>query len=130
MLIDTSGLLCAHNDAEPFHRSASETLRNARQCLTHGYVLAEFVALAHSRRLPRGPVLQTLTDLINNPDCDVVWIDNGLHEKGMALLRSRLDKTYSLCDAVCFVLMRQMGMHEALTTVHHFEQEGSGCLLG
>jgi len=56
MLIDTSGLLCAHNDAEPFHRQASEALREARQRLTHGYILAEFVALAHSRRLPREPV--------------------------------------------------------------------------
>jgi predicted nucleic acid-binding protein len=74
--------------------------------------------------------LQTVTDLINNPDCEVVWIDEPLHAKGMALLRARLDKTYSLCDAISFVLMREHGIQDALTTDHHFEQEGFRRLLG
>jgi predicted nucleic acid-binding protein len=30
----------------------------------------------------------------------------------------------SLCDAVSFVLMRARGILEALSTDHHFEQEG------
>ncbi|MEH2285259.1 MAG: hypothetical protein V7K90_28760 [Nostoc sp.] len=42
---------------------------------------------------------------------------------------ARQDKSYSLCDAVSFVLMRQRGVTEALTTDHHFEQEGFRRLL-
>lgn len=34
-----------------------------------------------------------------------------------------------LCDAVSFVLMRMYGETEALTTDHHFEQEGFVRLL-
>lgn len=45
------------------------------------------------------------------------------------LLSDRQDKTYSLCDAVSFVLMRQRGMTGALTTDRHFEQEGFVRLL-
>jgi len=71
-----------------------------------------------------------VTDLINNPDHEVVWIDEELHEKGMALLQARLDKSYSLCDAISFVLMREQGIQEALTTDRHFEQEGFRRLLG
>ena len=41
----------------------------------------------------------------------------------MQLLVDRQDNTYSLCDAVSFVLMRQRGFAEALTTALHFEQE-------
>ena len=41
----------------------------------------------------------------------------------MALLMARPDKTYSLCDAVSFVLMRQRHCTEVLTTDRHFEQE-------
>ena len=47
----------------------------------------------------------------------------------MQLLIDRADKTYSLCDAVSFVLMRQRRMTEALTTDRHFEQEGFVRLL-
>lgn len=47
----------------------------------------------------------------------------------MNLLQVRLDKTYSLCDAISFVLMREHGIQEALTTDHHFEQEGFRRLL-
>jgi len=42
----------------------------------------------------------------------------------MSLLAGRADKTYSLCDAVSFVLMHRRRISEALTTDRHFEQEG------
>jgi hypothetical protein len=44
-------------------------------------------------------------------------------------LAESYDKSYSLCDAVSFVLMRRHGLTEALTTDHHFEQEGFARLL-
>ena len=56
-------------------------------------------------------------------------MDEGLHRAALALLRARLDKTYSLCDAVSFVVMRQYGINEGLTTDRHFEQEGFVRLL-
>lgn len=54
-----------------------------------------------------------------------------LHDRDEAhqLLKDRLDKTYSLCDAVSFVLMRRRGIQDALTTDHHFDQEGFRRLL-
>ncbi|HAH56357.1 MAG TPA: hypothetical protein DCM02_14015 [Flavobacterium sp.] len=38
-------------------------------------------------------------------------------------------KTYSLCDSVSFIVMREQGITEALTTDRHFEQEGFNRLL-
>lgn len=40
-----------------------------------------------------------------------------------------MDKNYSLCDAVSFILMRERGFTDALTTDKHFEQEGLVRLL-
>ncbi len=71
-----------------------------------------------------------LTDLTANPDIETVWADESLHQAAMALLQARPDKTYSLCDAVSFVLMRKRKISEALATDHHFEQEGFQKLLG
>lgn len=124
MLLDTSGLLCLHNRAEPFHNQARTAYQAARTRLTHSYVLAEFVALAQARRIPRLAALTFVADLSENPDIETVWVAEPLHREAMALLLARPDKTYSLCDAVTFVLMRERELSEALTTDRHLEQEG------
>lgn len=116
MFLDTSGLLSLHHQAEPFHEEACQAYKAASVRVTHGYVLAEFVALGHARRLPRLETLTFVIDLVANPDIETIWIDETLHENAMTLLLDRLDKTYSLCDAVSFILMRERSIQEALTT--------------
>ncbi len=130
MLLDTSGLLCYVHQNELQHQKAVQFLNNvSRKSLTHSYVLAELIALALIRRFPRPAVLAFVMDLLDNPDIEIVWVDEQLHRTAMQLLIERQDKTYSLCDAVSFILMRQHGMTEALTTDRHFEQEGFVRLL-
>lgn len=104
-------------------------LNTASRGLTHSYVLAEFIALAQVRRFPRLAALTFVTDLLENPDIETVWVNEPLHREAVELLMARQDKTYSLCDAVSFLLMRRQGISEALTTDHHFEQEGFRRLL-
>lgn len=129
MLLDTSGFLCCLDAAEARHTDAVTFFDAADQKLTHNYVLAEFVALAHARKLPRQVVLQFVTDTVANPEIQVIWVDVSLHHAAVALLQAQLDKDYSLCDAVSFLLMRRHGLTEALTTDHHFEQAGVRRLL-
>lgn len=129
MLLDTSGLLCLHFSAEPLHTQACVTYQKATIRLTHNYIIAEYVALANARRFPRTFVLNFVVDLLGNPDIETVWVDESIHQAAVELLTLRQDKTYSLCDAVSFVLLRQRGMTEALTTDRHFEQEGFVRLL-
>jgi uncharacterized protein len=88
MLLDTSGLLCLHNRAEPFHAHARTLYRAARIRLTHSDVLAECIALANARRLPRGAALAFAIDLVANPDIETVWVDEALHREALALLIS------------------------------------------
>jgi uncharacterized protein len=128
VLLDTSGLLCLHHRDEPLHEQATSFFDAAWFKLTHSYVLAEFVALAEARGLPREPALQFIAAVTENPEIEVTWIDEGQH-RTMRFLQRRLDKTYSLCDAVSFLLMREFSITEALTTDGHFEQEGFVRLL-
>ena len=74
MLLDTSGLLCLHNRAEPLHIHTRTLYHAARLRVTHSYVLAEFMALAQARRLPRMAALTFVSDLVENPDIGTVWL--------------------------------------------------------
>lgn len=129
LLLDTSGLLCYIHTSEPQHPSAVKAFDAAHTYLTHSYVLSEFVALAQVRNLPRIDALTFVTDLLEHPDIETIWVDEKLHQEAVNLLLNRMDKTYSLCDAVSFVLMRHQGLTDALTTDRHFEQEGFVRLL-
>ena len=129
MLLDTSGLLCLHFSIEPLHTQAYVAYQKAVMRLIHNYIIAEYVALANARRFSRASVLDFIVDLLSNSDIETVWVDESIHRAAVELLTLRQDKTYSLCDAVSFILMRQRGVAEALTTDRHFEQEGLVRLL-
>jgi predicted nucleic acid-binding protein len=129
MFVDTSGLLCFLDAGEHRHDRAKHLLETAQLRLTHGYVLAELVALAQVRRMARNSVLDLVELILDSADFEVVWPGKGEVAEAMSLLRARPDKAYSLCDAVSFLLMRERRVADALTTDHHFAQEGFQCLL-
>lgn len=129
MFLDTSGLFCVVHRDEPEHQEAASLFRAARMRLTHNYVLAEFVALCQTRRLDRVTSLAFAREMVENPTVEVVWVSQDIHRAALRYLQSRLDKSYSLCDAVSFVLMQERGLIDALTTDHHFEQAGFRRLL-
>ena len=116
MLLDTSGLLCFIHAAESEHADAVAFFRTATWRLTHNYVIAELVALAQARSLPREAVLAFVADIQSNPLVEVIYVDEILHHAALTLLQERLDKNWSLCDAVSFLLMKRYGVLEALTT--------------
>lgn len=129
MLLDTSGLLAILHKAEEHHEAAKEHYFAAGRRITHSYVLSELVAVAHARKLPRPGTLNFMTELLASTNVQVVWVAEPLHRAGVELLEARLDKTYSLCDAVSFVLKQQLVITDALTTDRHFTQEGFVRLL-
>ncbi|MBD2418631.1 type II toxin-antitoxin system VapC family toxin [Anabaena cylindrica FACHB-243] len=130
VLLDTSGLLCFLHQDEAQHKTAVGLISNYNgRFITHNYVLAELIALTLVRRFPRSTVLMYSLELMENPNVEMIWVDEILHREAMDLLLVRQDKTYSLCDAISFVLMRKKGIREALTTDKHFEQEGFTRLL-
>ena len=105
MLVDTSGLLCFHHRAEPGHAEAVRLFQSAPLRLTHNYVLAEFVALARVRKLPRQATLAFVADLQDNAAVQMIYVTESLHRAALAHLQQRADKSWSLCDAVSFLLM-------------------------
>ncbi|GBC96483.1 tRNA(fMet)-specific endonuclease VapC [bacterium HR16] len=129
MLLDTSGLVCYFDRSDYRHQEAEQIFRSAASKVVHSYILAEFIPLCRSRRLDVGKALAFARELLESEDVLVIWVDEPIHRAALTLLEARPDKTYSLCDAVSFVIMRLLGITEALTTDRHFEQEGFTRLL-
>ena len=129
MLIDTSGLLCLIHKDEREHSDAVRMYAESPFYVTHNYILDEFVPLAYTRNFPRSKSLTFSRHLLSDRTVEIVWVDPFLHEAALSLLEKRSDKSYSLCDAVSFVIMRERGITDALTTDKHFEQEGFVRLL-
>lgn len=129
MLVDTSGFLCLLAEDDFRHKIADSLYEAADERVTHNYVLAELVPVCQMRGVERGKVLAFILDIMESEEVGITWVDESLHWSALALLRQRSDKEYSLTDAVSFLMMRERGIREALTTDHHFEQEGFVRLL-
>lgn len=113
-----------HDKGDFRNAPAIEFFGGAKILLTSNYVLAEFVPLSYVRGKNRRETLSFINDILEVPRLELIWVDENLHNQAMNLLENRLDKNYSLCDAVSFIIMREHGINEALTTDKHFAQEG------
>ena len=129
MLIDTSGWFCILDEKDSRQATAVSLYDSAIKRVTHSYVIAELVALCDKRRFPRTRILDFISELFLDPEVVIIWVDEPLTKAAFELLNSRLDKTWSLCDAVSFLIMKQENIMESLTTDHHFEQAGFVQLL-
>ena len=129
ILVDTSGFFSLYDEADMFHMQAVSFYKAASKCLTTNYVLAEYTALAHVRGVPRREIIKFSSRILDDSDVEIIWIDENLHRQAVSLLKERADKNYSLCDAASFIVMREHGIVESLTTDKHFSQEGFVRLL-
>ncbi len=131
---DTAGWGHLLDSAQPYHTQATTFYRSARQqgrrLVTTNYVIAELAALLHSPlRIPRPMIVNLITHLKTSLWIDVLHVSSEMDDQAWRLFSQRLDKNWSLVDCSSFIIMRQHGIQEALTTDHHFEQAGFSCLL-
>lgn len=59
-----------------------------------------------------------------DPSIIIVGGSDSLYARGLDLYASRPNKAWSLTDCISFVVMKDHGIHEALTGDRHFAQAG------
>jgi predicted nucleic acid-binding protein len=96
--------------------------------VTTDWVLVElgnYLAGRPSRRL-FGPFVNDLSrdSRFQIFPANAEWLDDGIK-----LYEQRPDKEWSLTDCLSFVVMKNEGLLDAITTDHHFEQAGFHILL-
>lgn len=134
LFADTSGWGNIVDAGQPYHSLATAIYRSARsegrKIVTTNYIVAELVALmTRPLRIPRPTLIDFIESLRTSPHVEIVHIDQQMDEQTWELFRSRPDKEWSWTDCASFVVMKQRGILEALTTDHHFEQAGFVRLL-
>jgi predicted nucleic acid-binding protein len=126
---DTSFYVAVVNSRDAFHEAARRwSDAYSGRVVTTEFVLVE-VANFHSLGVGRVAFSDLLKDLKASPDLQVVPASTELFHSGAALFAARSDKDWSLTDCTSFVVMQDMGLTEALTADHHFEQAGFRALL-
>lgn len=125
VFLDASFWIAYREPREERARRALEILRDLFQArsrfITTFPVLCEIQAY-FSRHIVRRQTV--LNDLWENPVVDFVDISYRDQQNAIALLHDHADKSFSLCDALSFVVMRRIGLRRVVTFDRHFQQFG------
>jgi len=112
VFVDTSALIALLDRADPRHEAVRSTFLDLtdRELVTHGYVVAETLAVAR-RRFGVAGVIALLDDLL--PVLAVLPVEPSLHASAQARYRASLPSGTSFVDHVSFGVMTQ----EAIDTL-------------
>ena len=132
VFIDTAGWACLLDRRQAKHGEAvrlmAECAQLRRPLVTTDYVVDETATLLVARRV--GGVLGEFFELIGRSSAlTLTPVGPGRFREACGYLLKHRDQGYSFTDATSFIIMRELGMSDALTEDRHFEQAGFRRLL-
>jgi predicted nucleic acid-binding protein len=129
LFADTSYFLALLNPRDALHAAAvAASGATGRRVVTTMWVVQE---LADGLCSPshRGAFLKAFAAIEADAGTTLLPLDPAPWRRGLELYTRRPDKAWSLTDCISFVVMTDLGLGEALTGDHHFEQAGFRALL-
>lgn len=132
VFVDTSGLYALVDKKDANFEAAKDEVgkvtRAGQRLVVTDYIIDEAVTLAKARSGAR--VALRILDLIEQSvGIRVERIDLGRFDEAKAFFRRHADHDYSFTDCSSFVLMRELGLGQALTSDRHFSEAGFEALL-
>ncbi len=129
LFLDTSYILALVNTHDEFHHQALNLADQVNDKLMTTEAILIEIGNALAKLQWRELAIDTLNDLRDDENMDVIPVSFDLFSKAFALYASRMDKEWGLTDCISFVVMKEYKLADALTTDHHFEQAGFKALL-
>jgi predicted nucleic acid-binding protein len=133
VFVDTGGFFALSSAGDLDHARAVEVFRQANsgrwQLVTTNVVVIETYALLLNRTGEgRGRAIRFLDDL-ESSELRVERVSEDDERKAIDLVRAHKDKTYSLCDALSFVVCERLGIGEAIACDDDFRSYGRLTIL-
>ena len=125
---DTSYFVALFNAADSLHAKARELEPFIDIVVTTEFVLIE-VANFFLRPGDREIFAFIDASLRAQEHNIILEANRGYYSLGLELFCGRPDRGWSLTDCISFEVMTELGLTEALTADHHFEQAGFVVLL-
>ena len=131
LFVDTAGWVACADAADPAHTLSAAArdrwLEQGGVLVTTDYVVDETLTLLRLRLgLPATEVWWRQVD--GGPRVKWEPIGPERAEKARSHFFRYRDKDFSFTDCTSFVVMRELRLHEALTTDHHFAEAGFSVL--
>jgi predicted nucleic acid-binding protein len=129
VFVDTSFVVALVNEKDQNHRLALELAERftGQRLVTTDAILLE-IGNALSRNFKRQSV-EIIEEFLTSDDVQVIHLHPPLFRKAFDLYKSRSDKVWGLIDCVSFVVMKDLGIAEALSADKHFDQAGFNILI-
>jgi len=131
VLLDASFWIALRDGREPYHSRARMLTQQLLASRT-GFVFTTLILAETHAYFARSPLLRTqiLDDAQKNPVMHWEPVRPTDETEAIKLMRQHKDKSYSLCDAVTFVVMRRLQLRRVATFDDHFRQIGEFGVLG
>ena len=129
---DTAYWIALASPRDQLHGRAVQVSQGLQgvEIVTTEEVLTEFLThFCENGPMMRAGAARYVEGAVSNPDIVVRSQSHQSFSMGFALYKARLDKGYSQTDCISMETMRLEGLTEALTSDHHFVQEGFVCLF-
>ena len=124
VFVDASAWIVAADGDHPSHAAVVRVMRGARGRLhTSSYVFDEVVTLCR-RRYGHARAAKLGIALRSDPGIHLLRVTPEDEAEAWRLFLAPPDKTYSFTDCTSFVLMRRLGIEEAVTLDADFTREG------
>jgi uncharacterized protein len=131
--VDSGGFFALLVQRDQFHERArvlfEQANRERRRLVTTNAVLIETHALLLTRSHGGRQAALAFLDAVTSDAYQIERTSKVDEDAAIELIRSHADKSYSLCDALSFVVMRRLGIDQAIAFDRHFREYGRFTVL-
>jgi predicted nucleic acid-binding protein len=132
LFLDASYAIALASPADAHHRRAlelaSEIEKRRPRLVTTRAVTVE-IGNGLSKKKYRGTAARILRAIEEDTRIEVLPLSEDLYVRAFEFYHRHDDKEWGMTDCTSFVVMKERGIQDALTTDHHFLQAGFRALL-